>query len=870
MTDSERGRVAREAADHSDVEQIARLMRYSRDGSLSEKSRDVVKAYILHHLGVPQPQAGASAHVEQVNEEAPIVGATAREQHLSQIPPSMTVVPGAPSSQEAVVHASDFFDQVELKVRHLVEADAEWEQIEPLAYDMVRLDNREETIAKVIELAFLRAKQTELERLLTQLRPQVTPSWLSIHEAVRAHIVVRFWRCGGAHVLAPVVYRFKDHPDLQPIERLFVLHTLNGSKDVSQPWIYFKQYRATIEDAVRSLGSYVGLDENRFFLTMGRIALELAFEKEARHLFERIAPDTTEHEEALQMTLHASAAQQKTRSSHYIELLLSHGDPMERLRLFSGFLDNTRGLGGFKDRNRPALNELLEKPGGWLPAQSDVIRRLTEILIANRDLEPLLPNIFNFFRENALKFHSKDGELAMWGTLSDIQPLNAADKYWKAVAQLHVYANTGPAHEHLLWRSRMLVAESRESQAVPLLYDWRVLHKAVYSWVAKSPFLIENERQKMLAQLRIAIATEFLVIGDVADYLETCEHISLEVADHLLALCREKKALDMELRVLGKRASASHFTNAQLNRVWQIATTVGNHDLAWRVASVINARGYLHASVRHPWEISGEKRAAYPVNPVNKKVVAACTRDLPHAAQKIAWALVQVGGLLPDLLSCLDRGSSTARVTSFPVDSLDRKADDALNRLGWLPALKKRYRFSFDATSGHSKVPAFAQVLPTNLWSTLVAQISERLGINAFQWKMSFLHDQIIDLVPRLAGRQDLRRDSSKVAKWLKDLTPEQRSAWYDLAALSRAMDDQTAKSALAVFVSRLATAVFQNHIMALSTLQAMRADVEVIWMLETWLLSDQYQALRKDLGYESRVPVPITLIKLDNVISKR
>lgn len=877
MTESEKGRAPREASEHRDVEQIARLMRYSRDGSLSEKSRDVVKYYILQHLGV---DAATSNPSSRGGESAAAPDHVGSESNRQVTPPRLVAAFSNPQPSPEVATAEPRIDngpkddelyfQIELKVRHLVEADADWEQIEPYVCEMIRLHDHDKTVAKVTELAFLRAKQTELENFVSNARGVIARSWMAVHEAVRAHLVVRFWRCGGAHILAPVVFRYKDHPDLQPIERLFVLHSLTGSRDASVPWIYFKQFRPEIEEAVRSLGGYVGMDENRFFLEIGKVALDLGFEKEARALFERIVPGCNEHEDALQLILQVSSEQQKTRKSHYIELLLAHGDPMERLRMLSGFLDSTRGLGGFRDRNRPALNELLEKPVEWLQPHPEVARRLAEVLVSNRDLEPLLPNLFCFFREHALKFQSKDSELAIWGILSEMQPVQAGDRYWKAVGQLHVYANTGPANEVLLWRARELIAQARDTQSTPLLYEWRVLHKTVYSWVAKSPYLVETERQKMLAQMRIAISPEFLVLGDVGDYLDATEHISLEVADHLLQLCRDKKALDMELRVLNKRAMASHFTNAQLNRVWQLATLSGNHDLAWRTASVINARGCLHPSVRHPWEISGEKRAAYPINALNKKIVAACVRGLPHAAQKIAFALINVGGQLPELLACLDRGASVARAAAYPADSLERKADDAINRLGWLPALKKRYKFSFDATSGQSKVPGFAQVLPGNLWSVLVAHLSERLGINAFQWKMSFLHDQIIDLVPRMAGRQDLRRNSSKVAKWLKDLAPEQRSAWYDLAALSRAMDDDTARTALAIFVTRLATAICQNHILALTSLQAMRADVEVVWMLESWLLSDSYQAVRKDLGYESRVPVPITLLKIDSIIASR
>jgi len=864
MTQVETGVIPPDSSQQKDVEQIARLMRYSRDVSFSDKSREMIKGYILGQLG-GGIQESKNIHVEGKTKTLPASEYLGKNATVNQTSPLLD--PASTANLTAEQKTQSTYVQFELKVRQLVEADVDWAAVEPYVYEMIRLQDDDHTIAKAAELAFLKAKQTELEKFFLNLRAKLTKAWLQVHPAVRAHLVVRFWRSGNVNILAPIVYKHKDHAELQAIERLCLLHILTTSQDSSLPWIYFKQHRQEIVDAVQNLGSYVGMDENRFYLEVGKLAVDLGFDNEARSFFEKIAPSSNEHEDALQLMLHANLSQTRFSEIDYASMLLNQGDSLERLRLFSGFFDSTRGLGGFRDQNRPALNDLLANPVEWLHATPEVLRRLSEILLANRDLEPLLPNIFNFFKEGALKFQSKEMELATWSAFSELETSTPIDCYWQGVAHLHVYANTGPGNEVLIWRARDLIAKAKESLSSATFYDWRVIHKAAYSWVAKSPFLIETERQKMLGQLRIAVSSEFLVLGDVTDYLEANETISLEVSDSIIKICQDKKAVDVELRVLVKRAFSSHFTNAQLNRVWQIAGLIGNYDLAWRTASVLSARGGLHASVRHPWEISGEKRTTYPVNIINKKVVAICTRGLPYAAQKIAWALVHIGHLLPELLACLDRGASTARVSGYPSDSIEKKADDALNALGWLPPLKRRYKFSFDATTGLSKVPAFAQVLPANLWSVLVAQLSERLGINSFQWKLSSLHDQVTDLIPRMAGRQDMRRHSSKVAGWLRDLKPEQRSAWHDLASLSRALDDDTARDVIAIFVTRLATLIYQNHIAALQSLQSMRANVQIIWMLESWILSNEYQGVRKSLGYESRVPVPNLLLKIDSIL---
>ena len=59
---------------------------------------------------------------------------------------------------------------------------------------------------------------------------------------------------------------------------------------------------------------------------------------------------------------------------------------------------------------------------------------------------------------------------------------------------------------------------------------------------------------------------------------------------------------------------------------------------------------------------------------------------------------------------------------------------------------------------------------------------------------------------------------------------------------------DRMAQEALASFLCRLATVIYQNHFMALTSLQAMRAPVGIIWDLETFILGESYSDIRMKL----------------------
>jgi hypothetical protein len=206
------------------------------------------------------------------------------------------------------------------------------------------------------------------------------------------------------------------------------------------------------------------------------------------------------------------------------------------------------------------------------------------------------------------------------------------------------------------------------------------------------------------------------------------------------------------------------------------------------------------------------------------------------------------------------------RASGSPADSVEAAADRLLNGLSWLAVPKKRYLFSGESALGATPVPAFMQKLPANPWAILVAKLAERLGANAYGFKLSRLAVQTQDLIPRIAARQDLKRHSGKIAKWLKELTAEQRAAWTDLSALTRGYEDAEAEDALAMFICRLATLMLQNHHLALTSLQAMRANATVIWDLERFIVSDAYSDLRKNLETQSRVPVPNALARLSTI----
>lgn len=758
---------------------------------------------------------------------------------------------------------------LEMRLRQLAQASAPWARMEPIAFDLFKRVGSPTLAARLLELAFLHGRVENVAELINHFRVMAPGFYPHIHAAIRAHIVVRFFaRDLDSAGLSSILFVDREAEYVQPTERLFLLLSMLAGKDQSHGYSFFRRHHRALLDAAASVGGSFGLTPSSLYLKIARVAASLQNLAEAREYLENIPQDAPERDEALVFLLGLDADNAKEGQSQYVlELDAAPGD-RTRLDKLASFLAATRGLGGYKDRNRPALNEILRHPLEWFGDLPEIWARLSHVLVGSRDLGALLPNLWDLFKSNALTWHTPSLDAALWQGPLQLESEEPLDRYWHGVAKLHQYVNTQGAEGAALWEARNLIYQARLSMAPKAdLYDWTELHRATFAWVAKSHHLLEQDRSRMLRELRLASPDSNASLADVDDYLNLPHLASMPILDRLIRIAQMKKALALEARILISRAFHCHLTNRDLNRLWQIGCERKDHDLAWRVATVLRSRGALVKEIHHPWDISGEKRSHYQsLRPTFKQVIL-CLDGLSKPEERLAKAILIVGPLLPELFALLDEKSTSSRISSPPADSSEAHADHALAQLDWLPPQRRRYVFSFSQAGSDGDIPAFAQVLPVNLWSVLLSRLSDRLGLTAWHWCLSFLSEQIVDVIPRLATRRDLGRNSNKVGKWLRSLSPDQRAAWQDLSSLSRTMSDAAALHTLSVLVCRTALLIIPNHALALSTLMAMRAPIAVTWDLEQFILSTFYSEYRNGMGLTHKVPIPNSLIRLTNAL---
>lgn len=145
-------------------------------------------------------------------------------------------------------------------------------------------------------------------------------------------------------------------------------------------------------------------------------------------------------------------------------------------------------------------------------------------------------------------------------------------------------------------------------------------------------------------------------------------------------------------------------------------------------------------------------------------------------------------------------------------------------------------------------------------------RLGVRLGCAAWGWSVTFLHQQLEGLVPRLAQGQEARLPG-KVGKWLRSLSPEQRKSWYDLITYSGRIREERGVELLGFMLMRLALIMNQNHYQAITSLHTMRAPVSMLRSLENFILSPEYSQIRRKQETNSKVPVPLALLKLPTIL---
>jgi hypothetical protein len=219
------------------------------------------------------------------------------------------------------------------------------------------------------------------------------------------------------------------------------------------------------------------------------------------------------------------------------------------------------------------------------------------------------------------------------------------------------------------------------------------------------------------------------------------------------------------------------------------------------------------------------------------------------------------------MFSLLDSRARILKPVPSPAGTPQAAVDQAIKNLPWLGSSVKVYRFSHEQlVFGGLALPAFVRIAPANSWGLLFIMLAHRLGLQAWDCKVSRLANTCTEVIPRVAHLPEYKAQASKVARWLRDLSAEERLAWQELGTTCRAFTDQEGMDLLASVIARMAIMIHPDHQGALGALQQMRVDLPVLRNLEGWLLGPAYSDYRQTQNLLSRIMVPLNLRRLPGI----
>lgn len=705
---------------------------------------------------------------------------------------------------------------------------ATFTQLRPLLAKLYAADASVQLQAQIVELAALHGDCADVAGTLKFFTGN--DFYLQINPTVRAKLLITH-----PTKVQELLLPHKNADNLLDSERFFVWKILCRLQLYSEVLVYFEQYRQQILKA--STKHQLSTDE--LFLTLGKIALRIGYTDGCRQYLQEIDRHSASYRTALRLLL---IPPDSADDNQVLRRLTAEGNWENRLLLLDNYLllaeRNTNPL---LDRNRPALNAVLGDLLPLIPRQTEAWGQLAKIIVNHRQLRASYPNLYRLFEDNCTVFHGLALDKALWQVfLTSVDP---HEQSFQGLAHLHNYLATGSSNEKSLWKAKLLLeADDR----------WAETHRRACRFLDQAEFIPTGQRQLMIAQLRVAAPARQITLQEISDYLPICtSRYVLMVLEKLVA---QRQDRNLERQIIWQKANFAYWQNRDLGRFWQL-TAQQLPDLAWRTASVLNARQALPATARKAWQISGEKRSAYPLSPVTETTIKVCVVGFSVEEQKFLRAFTEIALLIPTLFARLDR-----RVKIFrrrrPRQQDDQRAqiDRHLDDIPWLNSSRKIYYFSYDSLlARNQQMPSFIRKIPDTVWGLLLTRIVERLSLNLWSWQLSLLIKMIDKAIPKFVTRSRL---TLKAYSWLNSLSPEHRHAWNTFVSLARKISDNRAETLFGALACRLATCTYQNHYQALLSLQLMGAPLPFVWELEKFILADQYSDLRQQLATAHRVAV--------------
>ncbi|MCX6123316.1 MAG: hypothetical protein NTV34_00985 [Proteobacteria bacterium] len=490
----------------------------------------------------------------------------------------------------------------------------------------------------------------------------------------------------------------------------------------------------------------------------------------------------------------------------------------------------------------------------WIPATPEAWRAASELIIRNRDLVRLLPDMFSSFTGNACHYFKNGLDDALWSPWQENSPKEATEIFLYAVSLIHHFVEHYDADEKYLWQARAQfdrIAKIKPGNDGP----GRAEFVAAQDQIKSTSAITEVERKRKLGCLRIAVHGAFSSDQVIDEYLETTQSSAIGFIDTLAEHAWLHRNLLTFLKIISRYSNITSLSPTLLNRTWAAAAEIENYDLAWRIATIAATRTGLTKQVRSHWEICGERRKAYNPQTISPGEREIALYNLPDALKRLFNSMFVLGPKLTELAGIMKRPGFAPRNALIPVSTQEKSIEKAITQSGFTSSGKR----VMDRVGSHeisAELSTLVFDLDSGPWSYAAKTILERISAPCWGYEFDNLRALCRCLTPSLKPKER-ESSTSSLGRWFNKLSEEERAAWSDLVVAVNRYDGCEFGKHLARVVTRMATLIYPSHFLALSDLQKTKAPLSLIHDLESFVLSQKYTGLRFQRCIHIRIAVP-------------
>lgn len=761
----------------------------------------------------------------------------------------------------SVLHSKDIQvpDNLNQKLRQLVQNQVSWAEISHLLTAALQVNPSPDIAVQFIELSFVYSTADDTVKCFKQITDLgVSGFYQNLHGKVRDFLIANTYESREQSEKIYAMINGKGSPTFQrtPTEIIFTFDCLSKAKDQTAAWIYYCGHKDVILDSCASEHVLALMSSDQLLRKIGRLALKLGYDEEARHVFAKLTPNSPERDESLQEILNYDTSILDRGRHRYFTSLESKSSWTERLELIEEYCRSSRKKDGFSDHNRPALNTILKSLIQWIPSTSEAWESAASLILRNADLLNILPDLWHLFKSQVSIFHPPAIDRALWTSLTKISTQNQTEEFLKAAAELHLFIADSSYDETKLWRSIQMFQDINTRHQDKDYSGWRDLIGCAQKHVETTPVMLQQTKDHKIACLRIAIHGTASSDTVIDTYLSLTRSPPAAFIEAMADQAWQEKNVLLFLKITARHTRLAGISPRLLQNVWIAANTLNNQDLAWRVATIASSRGSLNKNLQQTWEISGEKRSAYNPQALQNTEIEVALEDFPNSTQSALRALTVLGSSLNHLAISLRRAGFASAPSLSPADPIQVNIQKALER-SCLTSPGKTIAAAVGNRVLSNEFTCLVLETDLNPWTYAVRSVLERLSAPAWNYQ----EENLKDFVRSCSSITSLASFKSPVpttiGKWLNKLSSAERTAWSELNSMIADGVLVNFNASLACFAIRLATLIYPSHNLALSTLHKVNSPPNLIQDLEAFLLSPRYTAFRQKNGIFSRVSVP-------------